>query len=122
MITLDLPDETATAELAARISALAEPGDVIALRGDLGTGKTSFARAFIRAFVRRPSGVFGSSLMTGRRAGLSHHIRKLAWCVSPSSLESGRGWNNRCGRAARLRRSLGPKAAPTNRASPNVPE
>jgi tRNA threonylcarbamoyladenosine biosynthesis protein TsaE len=49
MITLDLPDETATAELAARISALAEPGDVIALRGDLGTGKTSFARAFIRA-------------------------------------------------------------------------
>jgi tRNA threonylcarbamoyladenosine biosynthesis protein TsaE len=49
MIILDLPDQTATAELAARISALAEPGDVIALKGDLGTGKTSFARAFIRA-------------------------------------------------------------------------
>ena len=49
MIVLDLPDETATAELAARISALAEPGDVIALKGDLGAGKTSFARAFIRA-------------------------------------------------------------------------
>ena len=49
MIVLDLPDETATAELAARISALAEPGDVIALKGDLGTGKTSFARTFIRA-------------------------------------------------------------------------
>jgi tRNA threonylcarbamoyladenosine biosynthesis protein TsaE len=49
MITFYLPDETATAELAVRISALAEPGDVIALRGDLGTGKTSFARAFIRA-------------------------------------------------------------------------
>lgn len=49
MIILDLPDETATAGLAARISALAETGDVIALKGDLGTGKTSFARAFIRA-------------------------------------------------------------------------
>ena len=49
MIVLDLPDETATAKLAARISPLAGPGDVIALRGDLGTGKTSFARAFIRA-------------------------------------------------------------------------
>jgi tRNA threonylcarbamoyladenosine biosynthesis protein TsaE len=49
MIVLDLPDETATADLAARISALAEPADVIALKGELGTGKTSFARAFIRA-------------------------------------------------------------------------
>ena len=57
MITLDLPDETATAELAARISALAEPGDVIALRGDLGTGKTSFARAFIRARSNRDTEV-----------------------------------------------------------------
>jgi tRNA threonylcarbamoyladenosine biosynthesis protein TsaE len=45
----DLPDEAATAALAARISALAEVGDVIALKGDLGCGKTSFARAFIRA-------------------------------------------------------------------------
>jgi len=46
---VDLPDEAATAALAARISALAEVGDVIALKGDLGCGKTSFARAFIRA-------------------------------------------------------------------------
>jgi tRNA threonylcarbamoyladenosine biosynthesis protein TsaE len=57
MITLYLPDETATAELAARISALAEPGDVIALKGDLGTGKTSFARAFIRARSNRDTEV-----------------------------------------------------------------
>lgn len=44
-----LADETATAALAERIAALAQPGDVIALRGDLGTGKSVFARAFIRA-------------------------------------------------------------------------
>jgi tRNA threonylcarbamoyladenosine biosynthesis protein TsaE len=49
MIVTDLSDERATASLAARIAALARPGDVIALKGELGTGKTSFARAFIRA-------------------------------------------------------------------------
>ena len=49
MIAFDLPDEAATAALAARIAALVAPGDIIALKGDLGAGKTSFARAFIRA-------------------------------------------------------------------------
>ncbi len=49
MIVIDLPNEAATAALAARIAALARPGDVIALKGELGAGKTSFARAFIRA-------------------------------------------------------------------------
>ena len=49
MIVVDLADETATAALAARLAALARPGDVIALSGELGAGKTSFARAFIRA-------------------------------------------------------------------------
>ena len=49
MIVVDLPDEAATAALAARIAAQVVPGDIIALRGDLGAGKTSFARAFIRA-------------------------------------------------------------------------
>jgi tRNA threonylcarbamoyladenosine biosynthesis protein TsaE len=49
MLAIDLPDEAATAALAARLAALARPGDVIALKGDLGAGKTSFARAFIRA-------------------------------------------------------------------------
>jgi tRNA threonylcarbamoyladenosine biosynthesis protein TsaE len=49
MIVTELPDEEATAAFAARIAALARPGDVIALKGELGTGKTAFARAFIRA-------------------------------------------------------------------------
>jgi tRNA threonylcarbamoyladenosine biosynthesis protein TsaE len=49
MIVVDLPDEAATAALAARLAAVAVPGDVIALRGELGAGKTSLARAFIRA-------------------------------------------------------------------------
>ena len=49
MIAVELPDETATIALADRISRLAQLGDIIALKGDLGTGKTAFARAFIRS-------------------------------------------------------------------------
>jgi tRNA threonylcarbamoyladenosine biosynthesis protein TsaE len=49
MNAIDLPDEAATAALAARLAERARPGDVIALKGDLGAGKTTFARAFIRA-------------------------------------------------------------------------
>ena len=48
MPIVELPDEAATAALAARISALAAAGDIIALKGDLGAGKTTFARGFIR--------------------------------------------------------------------------
>jgi len=46
---LSLADERATEALAARLSRLVRRGDVIALEGPLGSGKTSFARAFIRA-------------------------------------------------------------------------
>jgi tRNA threonylcarbamoyladenosine biosynthesis protein TsaE len=44
-----LADEAATARLAAEVAARARAGDVIALAGPLGAGKTAFARAFIRA-------------------------------------------------------------------------
>lgn len=41
------PEETM--RIAARIAALCRPGDCLLLRGDLGAGKTVFARGFIRA-------------------------------------------------------------------------
>jgi tRNA threonylcarbamoyladenosine biosynthesis protein TsaE len=44
-----LADEAATAGLAGRIAGLARAGDVILLQGELGSGKTSFARGFLRA-------------------------------------------------------------------------
>lgn len=46
---INLPNEPATLALATRLAAIAQAGDVIALNGDLGAGKTAFARAFIRA-------------------------------------------------------------------------
>jgi tRNA threonylcarbamoyladenosine biosynthesis protein TsaE len=48
-IAVELPDEAATRTLGADVAAMAEPGDVIALQGELGAGKTTLARAFIRA-------------------------------------------------------------------------
>lgn len=46
-----LADEAATVALARRIAAMARPGDVIALAGELGVGKTRFARAFVDALT-----------------------------------------------------------------------
>lgn len=48
-LTLDLPDEAATAALGARLAGVAQAGDVILLSGPIGAGKSHLARAFIRA-------------------------------------------------------------------------
>ncbi len=46
---LDLPDLAAMSALGQRIAAVLRPGDVIALSGGLGTGKTTLARAILLA-------------------------------------------------------------------------
>jgi len=52
-IRLILKDLDATEAFAARLAPLAQAGDVIALSGDLGAGKTTFARAFVSALTTR---------------------------------------------------------------------
>ena len=46
-----LPDEAATARLGAAIAGLLRPGEAICLTGPLGAGKSTLARALVRALT-----------------------------------------------------------------------
>jgi tRNA threonylcarbamoyladenosine biosynthesis protein TsaE len=50
-IAVEIADLNATQELAKKISQKVRSGDVLALKGDLGTGKTAFARFLIQALA-----------------------------------------------------------------------
>ena len=52
--SIPLPDETATELLGNRIGQELEPGDLVALHGPVGAGKTALARAILRARLGDP--------------------------------------------------------------------
>ena len=49
MVKLELDSPQATEQLGARLADLTKPGSVLYLRGDLGAGKTTLVRGFLRA-------------------------------------------------------------------------
>jgi tRNA threonylcarbamoyl adenosine modification protein YjeE len=51
MTRITLPDLAATGRLGARIAAVLRKGDAVALEGDLGAGKTTLARAILKALA-----------------------------------------------------------------------
>lgn len=53
-LTRVLPDLAATERLAAKLAVLVRLGDAILLAGELGAGKTAFARAFLRSLTGDP--------------------------------------------------------------------
>lgn len=78
MPTLLLPDIAATEALALKLAAAARPGDSILLEGALGAGKTTFARAFLRAAagvpdLEVPSPTFTLVQIYDTKIGPIHH-------------------------------------------------
>ena len=75
-LVLRTTNPTQTQELAAALAALAEPGDLVVLAGEMGAGKTAFAQGFARGLgihdrVTSPTFTIVREY-TGGRLGMHH--------------------------------------------------
>ncbi len=92
MRRLDLYGAADTARLAAAFAALARPGDTIALKGELGAGKTCFARAFIQCLApgeEVPSPTFTLVQTYDTPAGTVWHFDLFRLAGADEALELG---------------------------------
>ena len=85
----ELPDEAATAALASRLAAVLDGGLVVYLHGELGAGKTSFARALLGALgvgerVKSPTYSLVESYGAGGRTAWHLDLYRIA---DPGELE-----------------------------------
>lgn len=75
-LTFDLPDPAATKRFACALAPLLHAGDLLALFGDLGAGKTSFARALLHA-LPGPEGSDKESVPSPTFTLVQHYERDL---------------------------------------------
>jgi len=92
-----LPDLEAMAALAARLAPILRARDIITLQGDLGAGKTAFARALLKALGipdEVPSPTF-TLVQTYETSSFPVHHFDLYRLKKPEELEE-LGWEDAC--------------------------
>jgi len=92
---VDVADEAGTIALAEDIATLVKNGDTVTLAGDLGAGKTTFARALMRKLLgdptlEAPSPTF--TLMQVYESGDARIVHADFYRISSSSELAGIGW------------------------------
>ncbi len=92
---IDIADEAGTVALAKDLATLLKSGDTLTLAGDLGAGKTTFARALIRELlndpaIEAPSPTF--TLMQVYEAGAIRIVHADFYRIESASELPGLGW------------------------------
>jgi tRNA threonylcarbamoyladenosine biosynthesis protein TsaE len=93
---IELPNLAATEALAAGVAAVVRAGDAILLEGELGAGKTVFARAFLRTATGDPALEVPSPTFTLVQSyvtsiGVVHHFD--LWRLEGSGALAELGWD-----------------------------
>ena len=96
---IELPNLAATEALAAAVAVLARVGDAILLAGELGAGKTVFARAFLRTATGDPALEVPSPTFTlvqsyATPIGVVHHFD--LWRLDGPGGLAELGWEEAC--------------------------
>jgi tRNA threonylcarbamoyladenosine biosynthesis protein TsaE len=96
-MSIKLPTLSETETFAAAVAAVVRPGDAVLLSGDLGSGKTAFARGFLRAASEDPALEVPSPSFTlvqsyATRRGIVHHFD--LWRLGGPAALAELGWDD----------------------------